>query len=146
MIIQDENLKIEFKVLGYQFPNIQVSKKDDFDYDANWLTIQVSYQSKTECNVYRDSCLMTNELENIVRNMECILKSTETAFISECMEPYFKFAVSKTYDNFVLILYFVYDVLDDKWQTFTVSETVSREKLIDIKEELQQYLNCYPQR
>ena len=31
MIIQDENLKIEFKILGYQFPNSPPSKKGDFD-------------------------------------------------------------------------------------------------------------------
>ena len=89
---------------------------------------------------------MTNELEDIVRNMECILDSTQTAFISECLEPYFKFAVSKTDDKFVLILYFVYDVLDGKWQTFTVSETVNRDHLTEIYEELKAYSSRYPRR
>lgn len=146
MVIQDKNAKVEFRIVGYQFPDGKPSKKNDFNYDANWLTVEIVYQNGIECNTYYDSCLLTYELEDTINDIQNLLASKQTAFISEYMEPYLKFAASKVDDKFALILSFVYDTLDGEWVTFTVTETVSRESFLDIKDELQSYLKQYPQK
>ncbi len=146
MIIQDKNAKIEFRIVGYQFPDCTPSKKNDFNYDANWLNIEVIYQNGTEYNTYKDSCLLTYELEDTINNIQDLLTSKQTAFISDYMEPYLKFAVSKVDDKFTLILFFVYDTVDGEWLSFTVTELISREDLLSIKDEMQSYLKQYPQK
>lgn len=146
MFIQDENARIEFKIIGYQFPNSPKSKKGDYNYDSNWLTIEFICESENSRNVYTDSCLLTCELEDTLKSLEKIINAEETAYISDYMEPYLKLAIAKTNDKFVVILFFVCDVKDNKWQSITVSETVSTERLIRFKEELEEYLKCYPQR
>lgn len=146
MVIQDKNVKVEFRIVGYQFPDSPHSKKNDFSYDANWLNIEIVYQNGIECNTYKDSCLLTYELKDTINDIQNLLTSKQTAFISEYMEPYLKFAVSKVDDKFNLILFFVYDTIDGEWLSFTVTETISREGLLSIKDELQSYLNQYPQK
>lgn len=146
MIIQDEKARIEFKIIGYQFPNSPNSKKGDYNYDSNWLTIEFVCENENGRNVYRDSCLLTCELDDTIVSLEKIIDSEENAFISGYLEPYLKLSVAKTEDKYVIVFFFVYDVKDNKWLTFTVSETVSRERLISFKDELKEYLRAYPQK
>lgn len=42
MLISEKNKRIDFNVIGYEFPHEKPSKKE-FNYDANWLNLKINY-------------------------------------------------------------------------------------------------------
>ena len=109
MKIVEENNSIRFDVLGYQFPKCMNSKPNDYNYDANWLTIKVTYTTSEGTNEYTDSCLLTYELNEVVTGIDNLIGSRQSGYISDFMEPYLKIAIAKSGENYVFQFYFVYD-------------------------------------
>ena len=42
MLISEKNKRIDFNVIGYEFPHEKPSKRE-FNYDANWLNLKINY-------------------------------------------------------------------------------------------------------
>lgn len=52
MKVVEETQTVQFDVLGYQFPDSAKSKPNDYNYDANRLTIKVARTTKDGTNEY----------------------------------------------------------------------------------------------
>lgn len=146
MKITDKCNTIEFGIIGYQFPNAGRSKPNDPDYDANWLTVQVGYTEDETTAVFQDSCVLTWELKEMADALSEMLDDRETAYISEFMEPYLKFAVARAGDNFTFTIDFVCDVSDGEWKKIKATQLLDREQLSAVLDEVKQYLITYPAR
>lgn len=144
MRIDDRNKTIEFGILGYQFPNAGRSKPNDPDYDANWLTVQVNYTEDGTTAHFQDSCVLTWELQEMAEALTDILADRETAYISDFMEPYLKFAVAKAGDKFTFTIDFVCDVSEGEWKKINTTQLMDREQLSTICDEIKHYLTTYP--
>ena len=66
MKVVDTNTSIQFDVLGYQFPHCEKSKPNDYNYDANWLTVKLIHTTSEGSSEYTDSCLLTYELNEVI--------------------------------------------------------------------------------
>lgn len=146
MRIEDKNKTKEFGVIGYQFPNAGRSKPNNPDYDANWLTVQVGYAEDETTAVFRDSCVLTWELKEMADALSEILDGRETAYISDFMEPYLKFAVARTGDSFTFTIDFVCDVSDGEWKKICAAQLLDRRQLSAVRDEVKEYLIAYPAR
>lgn len=144
MKIEDRGKTIKFGIIGYQFPNAGYSKPNDPDYDANWLTVQVSYTEDGSTATFQDSCVLTWELKEFAEALSEIVSDRETGYISDFMEPYLKFAIAKAGDKFTLTIDFVCDVSDGEWKKINATQLVDREQLIEMRDEINQYLTTYP--
>lgn len=146
MKIEDKNKTIEFGVIGYQFPNAGRSKPNDPDYDANWLTVQVSYTEDETTASFQDSCVLTWELKEMADALSEILDGRETAYISDFMEPYLKFAVARAGDQFTFTIDFVCGATNGEWKKICATQLLDRDRLSAIREEVKQHLTTYPAR
>lgn len=144
MRIKDENKTIEFYILGYQFPNAKYSKPNNPDYDDNWLTVKVEYTENGKAETYRDSCVLTWELKEIMDAISDVLVSSKSAYISDFMESYLKFAVAKARDKFSFTIDFVCDVSEGKWNKINATQPIDHNQLSAIRDEVKQYLTTYP--
>lgn len=70
MRLQEDNRRVDFSVIDYQFPKMDKGKYDE--YDANWLIIQV------DCNdgeaTFEDSCVLSFELAEFAERLEDLLE------------------------------------------------------------------------
>lgn len=146
MKIVDGITSIQFDVLGYQFPQSKKSKPNDYNYDANWLTIKVTQVTPESTNEYTDSCLLTYELNEVVSGIDNLIQSKQSGYISDFMEPYLKIAIAKSNNDFVFQLHFVCDTTGGEWKTVSAVETLSTQQLIDIKNEFINISVAYPDR
>ncbi len=146
MKIDDKNKTIEFGIIGYQFPNAGRSKPNDPDYDANWLTVQVSYTEDGATASFQDSCVLTWELKEFADALSEIIAERETGYISDFMEPYLKFAVARAGDKYTFTIDFVCDVSDGEWKKVDATQLIDLEQLKAIRDEVKRYLSAYPAR
>lgn len=68
MILHQGNKSIEFTIVNYQYPEKRPSK-EGFDYDANWLMCEVKYSNAETNETYKDACLLTDELADMVEEL-----------------------------------------------------------------------------
>lgn len=115
MFIVSKNKSLELNIIGYQFPDHKISTTE-YDYDANWLICEVKYSEDNLNEVYRDACLLTYELEELIEALDKIINDEEEAYISDFMEPYLKVSIAKVEEQVVLIVQFVYDTTNGKWK------------------------------
>ena len=86
MILHQGNKSIEFTIVNYQYPEKRPSK-EGFDYDANWLMCEFKYSDAETNETYKDACLLTDELADMVEELSKILDGSEDGYISDFMEP-----------------------------------------------------------
>ena len=145
MLIEENNKSLRFNVIGYQFPDLH-STKNDYNYDANWLTCEINYSDRENNNTYRDSCLLTCELEELIEALSKILNGEPGGYISEFMEPYLQISISKADDKIMFVIHFVYDTSKNGWKKCKVSSLVEQDKALCFLEELKGLQKCYPER
>ena len=119
--------KIEFNVINYQYPERVAT--EDYDYDANWLMVEIAYSNRAETNTYNDPCLLTYEFIDLIDGIDEILAGRETGYITDFMEPYLQFSVTKVGDLFAVQIRFVYDTTDGQWKEIYVSQGMSYQEL-----------------
>ncbi len=147
MIIQHDNRKMILSVDGYEFPEHERNdKNNEFDYDANWLNVKITYIDENGEQVYTDSCLMTSELSELIDCIKKIISGKELLYISDFMEPYLKIAIAQADDKILVGIEYVYDTNDGVWKSHKISEAVTVEKAIQIADELQKYYEKFPLR
>lgn len=136
MLISAENKSINFNIIGYEFPDRKPTKKE-FDYEANWLNLEVVYCDKNENKTYTDSCLLTYELSDLINAFQEIINGDEDSYVSNFLEPYLSICVSKIDEFIIFVFSFVCDTVDRKWskRKITAKWTLAeaKEKLNELK-------------
>ncbi len=111
MLILDRNKNIKFNIIGYEFPAIKPLTKD-FDYDANWLELEIIYCDENIKKTYIDPCLLTCEFSDLVNALQQIINNGENSWESNFIEPCLSIRITKI-DKFINFVFsFVYDVTD----------------------------------
>lgn len=120
MTITDGVKKLSFEVLEYQTPGCKRSTKNNYNYDANWLMIQIVYEQETQILKDNDACVLTHELKRLHNEMNKMLEGTSSCAIIELMEPYVKFALASDGETFVFILQHNMCKDNKKWTTWSL--------------------------
>ncbi len=144
LVFTEGEKKIEFNVINYEYPERVAT--EDYDYDANWLTVEIAYSCGDDKNTYYDSCLLTSELIELIDRIDDLLAGKETGFITDFMEPYLKFSVTKVGDLFAVQIRFVYDTADGQWKEIYVSQGVSFQELKSLSLAGRQLCERFPER
>ena len=145
MLILEKNKSINFNIIGYEFPYMRPSKKG-FDYDANWLHIEVDYCDGNTNKTYKDTCLLTYELSELVDTLQLIINGSENSYISDFMEPYLSVCITKIDEFIIFVFSFVYDTTDVKWSKIGVTAKLTMEEAKDKVKELKDMELKFPQR
>ncbi len=147
MLIVDKNKSIDLNIVGYEFPNANPSKKSEcFDYDANWLTITLNYKEKNVNETYTDNCLLTCELFDLIKALQCIINDKDDNYMSDFLEPYLSVCITKIDTHIVFVLSFVYNTDNNKWLKRTVSAKWTKQTANDKLTELKDMGVNFPQR
>jgi hypothetical protein len=124
VVFSENNKCLNLSILDYQFP----VKKGMDNFDANWLTVKIEYTLNEESQTWTDNCLLSDELESLTEDIDAIIEDKETGMITEFMEPYLKFAITRVGDIFAVQIRFVYDT-SDGWKEVYISQGMSRDEL-----------------
>lgn len=145
MILHQGNKSIEFTIAGYQYPETK-SLKEKFDYDTNWLMCELKYSDAEICETYKDTCLLTYELEEMADAFSEILDGSEDGYISEFMEPYLKVAAARVDEKIVVIFQYVYDTTDGVWKDRKIKTLLSQESATEMVQSLKDLVSEYSER
>ena len=145
MIIRSKDTSLSFEIDDYQYPEHK-SQEKGYDYDANWLEVAIQYSYHNEVEKYKDACLLTYELEELIDGLSEVIAGKESLYISDFMEPYLKFAIASTDGKILLGMEFVYEANKTSWRSHKVSEVITKESAEEIAEELRSMLARFPQR
>ena len=86
MIIRSKDTSLSFEIDDYQYPEHK-SQEKGYDYDANWLEVAIQYSNQNEVKEYKDTCLLTYELEELIDGLSEVIADKESLYISDFMEP-----------------------------------------------------------
>ena len=137
MLISGKDKSVDFNVIGYEFPQEKPSKKE-FNYEANWLKLEIIYHDQTTDSTYTDNCLLTNDLSDLINALQKIINGDQDSYMSDFFEPYLSVCITTVADFIILVFSYVYDTCDRKWSKITVTAkwTISEaeEKLKELKD------------
>ena len=145
MIIHSGSESLSFAVDHYQYPKHKRQEKG-YDYDANWLVIAIRYCNQDTTEEYKDACLLTYELEELVEGLSKVLDGEESLYISDFMEPYLKIVFAMAENKILFGLEFVYDTTDGIWKSRKGSEVITRDQAMKHLDELNAMRSQFPQR
>lgn len=145
MVISEKNKSINFHIIGYEFPYEKSSKKE-FNYDANWLHIEVACCDDNTNNTYTDTCLLTYELSELINTLQQIINSNENSYISDFMEPYLSICITKIDEFIIFVFSFVYDTTHGKWSKIGVTAKWTMEEAREKVKELKDMELKFPER
>lgn len=148
MLILGKNKSINFNITGYEFPHAKPSTTKAYNHDANWLCIEVVYcdDNTNTNNTYKDTCLLTYELSDLVNALQQIINGSEDIYISDFMEPYLSVCITKIDEYIIFVFSFVYDTLDGKWSKIAVSAKWTIEEAKEKVKELKDMELKFPER
>ena len=140
-----KNKIMDFTIIGYQFPDC-IASGEAYDFDANWLLCEIRY-TEGDCNeAYRDACLLTCELRELIEAMEKILNKEKSAYISEFLESYLQIAIARLEEKLVFTIKYAYDVASGNWNERIVSAEMDEKMALNIFWELTKLQKAYPER
>ncbi len=138
----ENNKQLEVSISGYEF---EFNEKDDV-YTANWLIVVFEYTDGDITKTYKDSCIQTVEIEELIDGIDKILKGEETGFITDFMEPYLKISITKVEEIYALQIRFVYDTADGYWKDLYISQGLNTDELNYLNNIFKKWLDKYPYR
>ena len=107
---------LDFDIVGYEF---EEKNSNNFDWDANWLTVKLVY-NKDDCKQeFYSSCILTTELKDFVTNLEKLKNGENDNCELNALEPYLKMGVKKDKDNYIFNIEFIYNRSTGEKLTFT---------------------------
>lgn len=145
MLILEKNKRINFNIIGYEFPNEKPSKKE-FNHDANWLRLEVVYCDENTNKTYTDTCLLTYELSYLVNALQQVINGNENSYISDFIEPYLSVCITKIDEFIIFVFSFVCDTTDGKWSKIGVTAKWTVEEAKDKVKELKAMELKFPER
>ena len=146
MTITDSRKQLSFTILDYEYPICECSTEENYNYDANWLKVQVELKQADVELKHQENCLTTCELMELVEQMDHILNGSSTCFITENMEPYIKFAIAALGERFVVMLQ--HDICDEgeNWMSWSGAEMMDRQRFQAVRDELAELSRRFPER
>ena len=141
ILFSDGNKNILFDITDYEFI---YCKKMDY-YDANWLTVNIRCTDNCTDKSYKDNCILTYELDNLVKQIDNIIDGKESGLITEFMEPYLKFSITKTKDIYAVQIRFVCDTTEE-WKEVYVSQGMNVKELVEMRNGLDKLRKKFPVR
>ena len=137
MLISEKNKRIDFNVIGYEFPHEKPLKKE-FNYDANWLNLKINYYDGKKDKTYIDNCLLTYELSDLINVFQKVINGNENSYISDFMEPYLSICITNVDEFIIFVFSFVYDTSGNKWSKISITAkwtmTEAKEKVKELKD------------
>jgi hypothetical protein len=89
MVLTDDICTCEFGIIGYQYPECK-QLSASFDYDANWLNMELKYTKDNHSISVVRPCILTFEIEKILPEFDAWLRSETNEVSLICLEPDFK--------------------------------------------------------
>ena len=141
-----ENQTVDFRIVGYQFPQI-----DNDHYDSNWLIIEVRVESNSGKWVASDPALLTFEFQEIIDWLEAIYQQPKTtAPFLDFIEPNLQFEFLAYEDtNFQIRMRFDYELLPEnaiQEKCYFVDVEWDLGQLLNVIIGLKQSLAAFPER
>ena len=136
----ENNKRLELDVLGYEFPDAE----DDY-FDANWLNVGIRYEDGSLSFRQVDSCLLAFELAELTETLDAILEGRESGTITDFMEPYLTFAVTRMGEGYDVQARFVYDT-GSPWKEVCVRQEMDRRELKEMNDGLKEMYARFPRR
>ena len=146
MLFRGLDNSITLDVARYQFPDSPKSKKDDYNYDSNWLMLSICYTGSGVSTTQEDACLLTYELSELYEELHKLSDAQTGSYISDFMEPYLHIAVLKNDDLYSIAVHFVFDTTDGVWKEWKVCSTATASEYNCLLEELKSLVDKYPQK
>ena len=142
--VKDDKKQLTLSIDAYQYGNLS-ALPGEFDYDANWLDVAVSFCEGNEEKRRVDPCLLTTELRELTDAMEAVICKKEESYISDFLEPYLKIAFAHCNGQIAVIIHFVYDT-DGTWKTWKINQLLNDVEARLILSELKTMCKEYPPR
>ena len=134
--------QMEWKILKYQYPEAEPSVPGNYNYNANWLTFQVSHEREGYGPaVFRESFLMTFELQDLIKELQKIADGDAYYYKGEFIEPVLEVEATRQRDTVLVSFDLVFDTYE-----MMVADTVDYEGLQRLIGELQELADAYPER
>ena len=146
MVLKQGDKSIEFSIADYQFPEIEPSGEEEFDYDANWLMCEIKYSDGKINKTYMDPCLMADELADMTEELSKILNGSEDGYISSFMEPYLGVAAARAAGKISMVFEFNYNVTAEIWEERKITTLLSQEEATEMVQSLKELVEKYPVR
>ena len=142
MVFKNDSESLEWKILNYQYPEAEASTEKEYSYAANWLTLQVCHEREGYGPaVFRESFLLTFELEEIIRELRDILEGKSFQYKGLFVEPVLEVEAIRQRDD-VLVSF---DLVFDNYEMM-VADTVDDDGLRKLIAELEELYAAYPER
>jgi hypothetical protein len=141
VIITEGDKRLEFSIISYEFP----FRRND-EYDDNWLVIKIDYYEDGKLKTYTDPSILTFELEILIKDINGIMSGRKTSLITDFLENYLEFSVTKKGDIYAVQIKFIYDTMSEEWKEICVSQDMSLGELRLMNEGLKYYLYKFPYR
>lgn len=141
IIFTEKDKKLEFSIIDYEFP----LQKDMDNFDANWLTVKIDYSEGDSSASYTDNCILADELEAMTDGIENIVSGKETGIITDFMEPYLKFSLTKVGYIYAVQIRFVYDTTGS-WKEIYISQGMDKNELCKMRDSFRTLCHSFPYR
>lgn len=88
----------------------------DVNHDANWITVEIYYSNEKIKETYRDSCVLTWELDELACGIKRLLNGVQNRYESDSLEPYLQMVITRKDEvfSFRSILYMIFQVVNGK--------------------------------
>ena len=143
--IKTGETQLSISIDSYQYKYLE-SKPGEFDYDANWLNVAVTYTDTGKEQLSVDPCLLTTELNQVTAEFERIVGGDENSYISNFLEPYLTIAFSRDKNRIAVIIHYEFDTTDGIWKTWKVTQSLSMGEAYAMLDELKRMTEMYPER
>lgn len=145
MEISKNGKTISIRVLDYQYPE-RSGKGKDYDYDANWLVIEVAYTDESGTHIYYDPCLLTYELVELSDGLEKVISGKEPVFISDFMEPYLKVVFERIDGRITAAVTVTYDTSGHSWKTHKLAANLTAHQVTNLTDDIHKMINLFPEK
>ncbi len=144
IIFEENDKRIVLDISGYQFEGEAAEGMNGLDLD--WLSVSIEYTSPTGTKRYSDSCLLASELKELISEVSDIVSGKETGMITDFMEPYLKFSITRVEGLCAFQIRYAYSTEDDCWEELYVSQGMNLEELQGVLAQLKAMSEKYPVR
>ncbi|MCD8009411.1 MAG: hypothetical protein LUF34_01130 [Lachnospiraceae bacterium] len=138
----NEQESMEWKILQYQYPAEELSTPERYNYNANWLKIQVRHTPEAYGSVVlRESFLPPYELEDPINSLKLVAAEEEYYFKAEFIEPVLEVEVARHRDDF----HVSFDLYFENYEMM-VANTLTQEGIEKMIADLEAMAAEFPER